>query len=317
MAVSPDLHVVTGAFGYSGHHIASRLLERGVRVRTLTNSPRRESPLAGRIEVRPLEFGDPAALCDSLRGARVLYNTYWVRFNHTGRDIRFSHQDAVENTLRLFDAARKAGVERLVHISITNPSENSPLEYFRGKAILERALIESGLSHAILRPAVLFGSSDILVNNIAWALRKFPVFGVFGDGRYKLQPIHVADFAQLAIESGASVESGVIDAVGPESYEYRELVRTIAAIIGVRRRIVQVSPSLGLSITRVAGWFVGDVILTREEIAGLMAGLLHTNSPPIGSIRLSDWARSHRDSLGAHYASELARRRNRLHAFTT
>ncbi|MGH7725813.1 MAG: SDR family oxidoreductase [Candidatus Eiseniibacteriota bacterium] len=193
-----DLHVVTGAFGYSGRYITTHLLAGGHRVRTLTHSPNREHPFGNRIEIHPFNFGAPERLAQSLEGASVLYNTYWVRFNHKD----FSYAQAVENTRVLFAAARRAGVGRVVHVSITNPPEDSALEYFRGKAVLERELRESGLSHAILRPAVLFGGEDILINNMAWALRHLPVFGVFGDSRYRMQPIHVEDFADLAVAQG-------------------------------------------------------------------------------------------------------------------
>ena len=63
------------------------------------------------------------------------------------------------------------------------------------------------------------------------------------------------------------------------------------------------------------GWALRDVLLTREEIAGLMANLLVTNSPPAGTTKLSDWAREHAATLGMHYASELARRRNRSESY--
>jgi uncharacterized protein YbjT (DUF2867 family) len=302
-----ELHVVTGAFGYSGRYIARRLLGEGRRVRTLTNSPRRENPFGGKVEVRPLDFDNPAALMDALRGASVLYNTYWVRFNYTG----FSHSAAVENTLKLFTAAQKAEVKRIVHVSITNPSENSPLEYFRGKAQLERSLAASGLSHAILRPTVLFGAEDILINNIAWILRRFPVFGVFGDGAYRLQPIYVDDFAALAVTQGRSAGNRVIDAVGPETFTYREVVRLIGKIIGKQRPIIPLPPQAGYLVGSLLGKIVGDVVITREEIEGLMQGLLFTHSPPAGSTTLTAWAKEHASSLGIHYASELARRRNR------
>jgi len=172
-----SVHVVTGAFGYSGKYIAVRLLDRGETVRTLTDSVNRPHPFGDRIRAEPFHFDDPEKMAASLAGADVLYNTYWVRFNYGD----FRHSTAVENTMKLFRAAREAGVRRVVHVSITNPSEGSELEYFAGKARLERALIESGLSHAILRPTVLFGKEDILVNNIAWGLRRLPVFGVFGN----------------------------------------------------------------------------------------------------------------------------------------
>lgn len=306
-----ELHVVTGAFGYSGRYIAQRLLERGVTVRTLTHSPDRANPFAGRVEAVPFRFDDAAALERSLRGARVLHNTYWVRFNHA----RFRHAAAVENTLKLFAAAKRAGVQRVVHVSITNPSQDSPLEYFSGKARLERGLVESGLPYAILRPTVLFGREDILINNIAWLLRRCPVFGLFGDGTYRLQPIYVDDLAELAVQEAFSEESRVIDAIGRETYTYRALVARIARAIGVRRLIIGVPPAVGHAIGWMVGKVVGDVVITREEIRGLMSGLLCTDSPPAGRTRLSDWLPENADGLGRRYASELARRRDRAAAY--
>lgn len=299
------LNVVTGALGYTGRYIAGRLLDGGGRVRTLTNSADRPNPFGDRLDIRPFSFDDAGRLSESLRGAEVLFNTYWVRFNHT----RFKHATAVENSLRLFEAAEKAGVRRIVHTSISNADENSPLEYFNGKGKLERALKESGLSYAILRPTVIFGKEDILINNIAWVLRKFPIFGLFGDGAYRLQPIFVEDFAELAVAEGDETENRVIDAIGPETFTYRELVETIAKIIGKSRPVVALPPLVSYLTGAIIGALVGDVTVTREEIKGLMADLLHTESPAAGKTRLSDWARENAETLGIRYASELARRR--------
>ena len=299
-----ELHVVTGAFGYSGRYIAARLLRAGHRVRTLTNSAGRPNPFGDQVEACPFHFDDPARLAESLRGAAVFYNTYWVRFNHQ----RFSHNLAVANSLKLFQACQEAGVGRVVHVSITNPSENCGLEYFEGKARLEWALGESGLSHAILRPTVLFGKEDILINNIAWCLRRFPVFGVFGDGEYRLQPIFVDDLAELAVTQGKERANRVIDAIGPETFTYRELVTAIADIIGKRRPILSLPPALGYAAGWLIGKCTGDVMITRAEIAGLMRNLLCTTSPPAGRTRLTEWAREHAATLGVRYASELGRR---------
>ncbi|MCH8314916.1 MAG: NAD(P)H-binding protein [Planctomycetes bacterium] len=308
---SPQTHVVTGAFGYTGKYIAQRLLDAGHAVRTLTNSPQRTNPFGSRVAVHPYNFDDPPKLVAALEGADVLYNTYWVRFTHK----LFKQADAVDNTLTLFEAAKQAGVKRIVHVSITNPSDDSPLEYFSGKARLERALIESGLSYAILRPAVLFGHEDILINNIAWMLRKLPIFGVFGNGRYRLQPMYVEDFADLAVHQAAQSPNVIIDAIGPETFTFRELVKTIAQAIGVRRLIVPVPPALGFALGWLLGRIKGDVIITRQEIRGLMDDLLYVDSPPAGSTKLSAWARQHADDLGKHYANELARRIDRRAAY--
>jgi NADH dehydrogenase len=273
----------------------------------------RENAFQGRVEAMPYHFDAPDRLAESLRGAAVLYNTYWVRFNHR----TFTHAQAVRNTQTLFEAAKRAGVGRIVHVSITNPSEDCELEYFRGKAVIERTLRESGIPHTILRPTVLFGKEDILVNNIAWTLRRLPVFGVFGDGQYRLQPIYVDDLAELAVEQGAASGSRTLDAIGPETFTYRELVRTIGEMIGKRRPIISVSPVIGYAVGWAVGKFVGDVIVTREEIAGLMNNLLVTGSPPTGRTRLTDWIREHAATLGIKYASELARRRDRSRAYET
>ena len=124
-----DFDVVTGAFSYSGAAIASELRAVGRRVRTLTGHPGR-APEGTSIEVRPLDFADPAGLAASLRGARALFNTYWVRFAHG----QVSHETAVAQSRVLFQAAAEAGVSRVVHVSITHPSADSPYPYFRGKA---------------------------------------------------------------------------------------------------------------------------------------------------------------------------------------
>ncbi len=303
---SSETHAVTGAFGYSGKYIARRLLQAGKTVRTLTNSPDRTGEFQGRIEVFPLSFDKPGRLAESLCGVEVLYNTYWVRFNHRN----FKHSVAVENTKRLFDAAKKAGVRRIVHTSITNPSLDSPLEYFSGKAVLEKTLIDSGISYAILRPTVLFGEEDILINNIAWMLRQFLVFGVFGDGKYKLQPIYVDDFAALAVEKGSGTENEIINAIGPETFTYRKLIDTMSRIIlDDTTPIISIPDWLGLFIGKTLGAVYRDVVITKEEIAGLKANLLYVDAPPAGSTRLTDWLREHRDTVGRRYASELVRRK--------
>ena len=298
-----QLNAVTGAFGYSGRYIAKRLLKLGHDVVTLTNSVADDS-FEGRVRAYPLNFDRPGELAESLRGVDVLYNTYWVRFNHR----RFSFSGAVKNTRLLFAAAIEAGVRRVVHVSITNPSEDSALEYFRGKAELENTLKASGLSYAILRPTVLFGEEDILINNIAWMLRHLPVFGLFGDGAYRLQPIYVDDLAQLAVSQGAGETDVVVNAIGPETFTYRELVSMIGKAIGRPRPMIPLPPWLVYGAAVALGPLLDDVIITRDEIRGLMEGRLYVEAPATGTTALTSWAREHSAGLGRKYASELARR---------
>jgi NADH dehydrogenase len=299
---------VTGAFGFSGKYIAQRLLATGHRVRTLTNhAPGQYDP---RIEAAPLDFSDIKALVSHLCGARVLYNSYWIRFARGSR----THDTAVANSRKLIDAAQEAGIERLVHVSITNPSMDSHLPYFQGKAEVEQAILESELSYAILRPAVLFGNEDILINNIAWMLRRLPLFAIPAGGDYRLQPIFVDDLAALAVAQGDRRDNIVLDAIGPETFTYNELVYLIREIVRRRTLLVHLPPRLVQMAATILGWMVNDVVLTQDEVRGLMANLLFVGGatpPPVplpgGGTKLSDWLRSHAATVGTSYASELVR----------
>ena len=298
-----ELNVVTGAFGYTGKYIASRLLSLGKRVRTLTGHPDRPDPFGGRVEVFPFNFDNRGLLVESLRGAVTLYNTYWIRFSRG----QVTFDKAIENTRVLLGAAREAGVQRIVHVSITNASQESPLPYFRGKGIVEEAVLLSGLSYVIIRPTVVFGAEDILINNIASFLRRFPVFPIFGSGDYYLQPVFVEDLAEMAV--GAAHEEGniVFDAVGPETYTFDELVRVIARAVGSSARICRLSPWLAPFLSRLAGYRVKDVVLTRDEVRGLMSNLLVSLGAPTGHTRLTEWLSRNADTVGTAYASELDR----------
>jgi len=299
------LAVVTGAFGFTGSFIARRLLEEGWAVRTLTGHPQRPHPLQGQVEVAPLDFNDPEALASSLLGAETLYNTYWIRFPYRG----VTYEQAVRNTEQLVHAAERAGVRRIVHLSVSNPSEDSPLPYFRGKAAAEAMVRAGGPSHAILRPTLIFGAGDILLNNIAWMLRRFPVFGMPGDGRYRVQPVAAEDVARLAVQAGQGEDDQTLEAAGPRIFTFEELVRLVARSVGRRARIMHMPPALALLGTRVVGLALHDVVLTRDEIAGLRANLLVSHDPPLGAKRLESWLEGRGDMLGRNYASELARRR--------
>jgi nucleoside-diphosphate-sugar epimerase len=296
------MDVVTGAFSYSGSAIAKALIASGRTVRTLTGHPERNVDRPD-IEVRPLDFDDQLGLVDSLRGARTLFNTYWVRFPHRQID----HQLAVANSRTLFLAAKRAGVQRIVHISITHPSLESPFPYFKGKALVERALAESEVSYAIVRPAILFGGDGVLINNIAWLLRHLPVFGVGGDGNYRIRGIHVDDLAQLCLEMSAQADDSVTDAVGPERPTFNELVTSIREAVGVRARIVHVPGVVVPALSSVLGLALRDVLLTKEEYQAMARGLADTDGPSTGSTQLSAWIAERGNDLGVRYANELTR----------
>ncbi len=301
LAGDTGLDVVTGAFSYSGQAVASELLKRGRRVRTITGHPH-NSP-GDAIQIRPLDFADLPGLVASLTGATTLYNTYWVRFAHGAND----HQQAIENSRALFYAARKAGIQRVVHISITNPAIDSPYPYFRGKALVERALAETGIPYAILRPAILFGGDGVLINNIAWLLRHLPLFAVGGRGDYRIRGIHIDDLAELAANAGEHDDDTITDAVGPEQPTFIELVRTIRDAVASTSPIFRVPGPVLPIAAACLNLALRDVLLTRDEYQAMASNLGDTAGPATGHTALSAWIAENASTLGVTYANELQR----------
>jgi NADH dehydrogenase len=296
------LDVVTGALSYSGAAIAGELQSSGRRVRTLTGHPDR-APAGSQIETRPLNFDDPAELIGSLRYAHTLYNTYWVRFAYG----RVDHEAAVANSRTLFEAAARAGVERIVHVSITHPSADSPYPYFRGKAQVEQILTGLGVSHAIVRPAILFGGDGVLVNNVAWLLRHVPIFAIGGRGTYRVRPIHVDDLARLCVELGRRTDTVVLDAVGPQALTFRQLVDAIRTAVGSHALVVPVPGAVLTMLSRAVSLALRDTLLTRDEYHAMADGLADSDAPATGTIVLTDWIAEHAPDLGRRYANELDR----------
>jgi uncharacterized protein YbjT (DUF2867 family) len=297
------MNVVTGAFGYIGKYITRHLLEKGEQVTTITTHPDKPNPFGSAVQAFPYNFDQPDQLVASLRGASTLYNTYWIRFPYGGSTF----EQAVQNTATLFACAKAAGVRRIVHISVTQASAASDLPYYRGKAQQEQALADSGLLYSIVRPTLVYGKEDILVNNITWLLRKFPVFPIFGSGQYQVQPVFVEDLARIAVASAAEPGNVILDAIGPETFSFEDLVKLIASKVKPGVALVHIPPSLGILLGQLIGLALGDILLTRDELRGLMDELLTSKQAPNGTTRFPDWLKSHGDELGSAYSSELHR----------
>jgi len=293
---------VTGATSYTGRFIADRLLSAGWSLVNLTRRPRVGdlAPPGMRDVLFPAPDG---GLARALEGVEVLYVTHWIRFERGP----LTYDWAVDTIRRLLESARSASVRRVVYVSVINASHDAPTAYFRAKARAEDVVRALAPSHTVVRPTVTFGPGDILVNNLAWTLRRFPVFAIPGDGRYPIQPVHVDDIARLAVEAGAGTTDVVVDAGGPETFAFEAFVRVVRGAVGSRSLLVRAPVPLALAGAAVIGSLVRDVVLRRDEIAELEAGLMVSRAPPLGTIRFSAWVREHADELGRRWSNELDR----------
>jgi uncharacterized protein YbjT (DUF2867 family) len=295
-----ELDVVTGAFSYTGNYIARRLLSQGRLVRTLS---RRQAPDDMQaVEALPYVW-ESASLRRALEGADTLYNTYWVRVSRG----QTTFAQAVHHSRLLFEAARDANVRRIVHVSVTKADQAPYLAYFAGKAEVEHALQASRVSHAIVRPSVVFGGEDVLINNIAWLLRRFPMFVIAGTGDYRVRPVHVEDVARICVDQANSSNNVVVDAVGPDTMTFEQMVRCIGNAVGSRAVLVHTHPKILLAIAWGLGRTLGDELMPAGELRGLMDELVTTDGPATGRVSFREWVYSRKDELGRAYVSELKR----------
>jgi uncharacterized protein YbjT (DUF2867 family) len=295
---------VTGATSYTGRFIAQRLVQGSRRVIDLTRDQRHPHPLGDLVSSAALDFDRPDRLARTLHGTDTLYNTFWIRFERGPITYRW----AVERSRILFGAARAAGVRRVVQISVVNAARDAPTAYFRAKAAVEESLASLGVPFAILRPTVTFGPGDILLNNLAWTLRRLPLFGIPGDGRYPIQPVHIEDVADLALQLGSAAgDEMVVDAAGPDILTFNEFVSLVRAAVRSRSLIVHLPVSAALAAAGLLGLIVRDVVLTRDEVTELQSRLMASNQPPTGKVHLVDWLADNADTLGRSWASELDR----------
>jgi uncharacterized protein YbjT (DUF2867 family) len=297
------MDIVTGSFGYIGKYITRHLLSIGRQVRTITTHPNKPNPFGGQVQAFPYHFENPTRLIQTLQGAETLYNTYWIQFPKDGQ----TYKSALANTQALFNCAKEAGVSKIVQISVTHASPFSDLPYYKGKGIQEEMLSEIGIPHTIVRPTLVFGQEDILVNNIAWLIRKFPIFPIFGDGNYRVQPVFVEDLARIAVEIADAHSGTILDAIGTEIYSFEEFLQLIIASLSRKTKLIHIPASFGILLGRIIGVFVGDDVLTRNELKGLMEEYLVSKDPPNGETRFSEWLKTNRDTIGTSYSSELDR----------
>lgn len=305
---SGGLDLVTGAFGNIGRAITELVLERGRTVRTLTAHPGRSSGGSDSepIDVVPFRFDDHRALAAAFEGVTTFYNTYWMRTGDAS-----GYETAVERSAALIAAAERAGVERIVHLSVAHPSLDSPYAYFRAKARVEETLRASSIPAAVVRPALVFGGHAPLLDNLAWLLRRIPVLGVAGHGDYLVRPVHVSDVARLCVDAAGRRDATVIDAAGPDRLSYRELVTQVRDAVGSRTRIVSMPTWAVLAASKLLGVVLRDELLTREELLSTMDGIADITGPATGTVSLGEWLRAHAAELGHHYVNERAHRRGR------
>ena len=292
--------VITGAFSYTGAAVSQELLRRGYSIHSLTNRQPLQKDNA--ISSAPLRF-ERDYLKGELGGANTFVNTYWVRLPYAGQ----SFASAVKNSKMLIDAAVSAGVKRIIQVSVSNAEDGKNLGYYAGKAEVDAYVRQCGIPFTIVRPTFIVGQADVLTNNIAWLLRRFPIFLIPGNTSHRLQPILLDDAAHIIADAVEYQGNQEVDAAGPDIMSFAEYVELVANGCNLKRPMIRVPEGLSLGFLQAIQPLLQDIILTREELLGLKQELLISHKPPLGKDSVAKWLQVHGDKLGHQYTNDIYR----------
>jgi NADH dehydrogenase len=177
------------------------------------------------------------------------------------------HALHVQAAGRLALQARRAGVERLVHVSGIGADAASGSLYIRSRGEGELAVQAAFPTAIIVRPAVMFGRDDAFLNTLVKLLRRLPAYPMFGQGRTRLQPVSVEDVAEAIARAllPAAAHPVTYELGGPGVYTYKELLKEVADRLGKRPILLPVPFPLWHALARIAELLPGSP-LTRNQV---------------------------------------------------
>lgn len=271
--------LVTGATGFVGRHLVRALLAAGHQVKALVRSPEKATQIlgdplgdaAGRLQTVAGDVLAPASIVQAVAGCDAAVHLVGIIKEKRGATFRDLH---VRGTANVLAAATRAGVSRLVHMSALGARDGAQTGYHQTKWEAEELVRNSGLRAVIFRPSIIYGPGDEFVNMLAGLIRRVPVFPVFGDGCYRLQPVWVEDVAYFFTRA-LEVEGAVgetLEVGGPQRLTYGELVAEIMRVTGRRRPQVHLPLNLTRRIIAAAQRVRAPLPVTSDQLTMLLEG---------------------------------------------
>jgi uncharacterized protein YbjT (DUF2867 family) len=228
---------VFGGTGFVGRRVVRHLSDSTATVRIASRHPARAE--GDNVEQIVADAHDERSVEAAVVGADGVVNAISLYVEHGGDTFHSVH---VEAAARIARVARRAGIKRFVHLSGIGADAASPSPYIRNRGEGEAAVQAAFPGAVVIRPAVMFAPDDAFLTTILGLLRTLPAYPLFGDGRTKLQPVHVDDVAAAIAQvlRQAHRPYPIYELAGPRVYSYGELLRTIARIAGLRLVLMRI-----------------------------------------------------------------------------
>ena len=246
---------VLGGTGFVGRHLATRLANRGYRLKVLTRHPQRHRDIEVLPDARLVEadIHDPTVLQAQFAGCDAVINLVGILHEYSGQTFAAVH---AELPGKVADACRAAGIRRLLHMSALRADEaQGPSRYLSTKGAGERKVMQArDLAVTCFKPSIIFGPNDNFLNQFANLLRRVPVLPLACPNA-RFAPVYVGDVAaafEKALEDDATVGQSY-ELCGPRVYTFKELVEDTARMLGLKRRVVGLPDALARLQAKIFG----------------------------------------------------------------
>ncbi len=238
--------LITGATGYIGRHLVARLISQGERPRCLVRDIQRARGIlpADKVELVQGDTTLPDVLADAVQGVDTIVHTAFItadRKQSAGNQYEVTN---VGGTTNLINAAKQAGVKRIIELSGLGTRPDKPGSYMQGRYLAEKLLIDSGLAWTIIRPSVVFGKDASFIKGLVDLIKASPVVPLIGGGKIMFQPIYVEDVVSIITKILQDPErtSGKIYTIGgPGYYSFTDIIDLLLKAQG-RNRIKLPTP---------------------------------------------------------------------------
>jgi NADH dehydrogenase len=222
---------VFGGTGFLGRRVVRHLRKRGFSVRIASRHPERGHRLFAlddpQLQSVKANIHDERSVADALAGAYGVVNAVSLYVEHRQETFHSVHVEAAQQVAA---QARRAGVERLAHVSGIGAGTASPSLYIRKRGEGELAVRAAFADATLIRPAVMFGPDDAFLATILKLLGQLPIYPMFGRGFTKLQPAYVEDVAEAIARAlqRTDMHAMTFECGGPRVYSYEQLLRAVA-----------------------------------------------------------------------------------------
>src|SRR5579884_3436072 len=232
--------LVTGASGYIGRHLVARLVQEGEKPRCLVRNVKRAAsilPAAG-IELVQGDTTQLASLETAVQGVETIVHAAFLTADRKESAPHQYEKTNVEGTANLIQAAKKAGVRRIIEISGLGTRPDKPGSYMQGRYLAEQMLKESGLDWTIIQPSVIFGKDAPFIKGLADLIHTSPVLPLIGGGKVMFQPIYVEDVVTVIVkvlEAPERTNGKIYTIGGPEYYTFTQVLDELLQAMKIKR----------------------------------------------------------------------------------